>query len=385
MVAWIIVGVFVTYQVLLMLILPGKTIKGPATPIHNNEPIHKVNGFSSFVITLLSYEVASGDLLTFIGAQLGAEWNYRLFPGSILFDHWLDLLGAFTWFSVGVCLLLYVKGIYFPSSSDSGSSGNLVFDFYWGTELYPKIKSLDIKPLIHSRIGITLWAMLNVSYVHAQLEHSGVITNALWVNAIMQLIYIGKHHWWEEGYMATTDIVHDYEGFYLVYGCVVFMPFTFTLSGVSLVYHPSHHLSVLGAIVSSILCLGFIYLNYSADDQKQRVRATDGNCTIWGRPPKVIRAKTYGYTKKASLLLCSGWWGVSRHFHYLADIGSVFLWTLPAGWPWENPIVYFYWVFLTILFIDRAKRDDLRCARKYKQSWAKYCSLVPYKIFPYIW
>lgn len=42
----------------------------------------------------------------------------------------------------------------------------------------------------------------------------------------------------------------------------------------------------------------------------------------------------------------------------------------------------FLLVYLTILLVDRAWRDDLRCAEKYKGDWVRYCELVPYKIIP---
>ena len=34
--------------------------------------------------------------------------------------------------------------------------------------------------------------------------------------------------------------------------------------------------------------------------------------------------------EKKSLLLASGWWGISRHFHYIPEIAAAFFWTVPA-------------------------------------------------------
>lgn len=394
--SWTFFGAFILLQILFMLSLPGKSANGPTTP-NGNTPIYTLNGFKSFILTIVVYELLS---LPSIG----------IMQGGMLFTKMMPLLGVTTISSLGLCCILYFKGLYFPTyKEDSGSSGNLLFDFYWGTELYPKVGHLNLKLLIHSRIGMTLWALLNISYLHAQFEREGVITNAIILNTFFQLLYIGKHHWWEDGYIATTDIIHDYEGFYLVYGCIVFMPFTFTLSGISLVYQPQLQFSLLYVLILCFFCFLFIYLNFAADDQKLRVRQSEGRCSVWGRKPILIIAElspssTHNHggnnknndnddadvdarstRKNRSILLASGCWGISRHFHYFADIGGVFFWTLPAGLPWENPLVYFYWLFLTILFIDRANRDDVRCRRKYGEYWHRYCSLVPYKIFPYIW
>lgn len=83
-----------------------------------------------------------------------------------------------------------------------------------------------------------------------------------------------------------------------------------------------------------------------------------------------------------SLLLASGWWGVARHFHYVAEIMASFFWTLPAGF--SNPLPWFYTTFLVILLTDRLYRDDTRCQGKYGRYWTQYKELVPYMIIPYI-
>jgi hypothetical protein len=45
----------------------------------------------------------------------------------------------------------------------------------------------------------------------------------------------------------------------------------------------------------------------------------------------MIKAKymTKDDEERSSLLLASGWWGISRHFHYIPEILSAFFWTVP--------------------------------------------------------
>lgn len=43
---------------------------------------------------------------------------------------------------------------------------------------------------------------------------------------------------------------------------------------------------------------------------------------------------------------------------------------------------YCYVIFLTILLVDRAFRDDLRCGEKYGKYWQQYQSIVPYRLIP---
>jgi 7-dehydrocholesterol reductase len=203
------------------------------------------------------------------------------------------------------------------------------------------------------------------------------------VAVALQLIYIAKFFVWETGYLRSLDIMHDRAGYYICWGCLVWVPGIYTSSTLYLVGHPNH----LGLpLAVSIMTLGTacILINYFADRQRQLVRATNGDCTIWGKRPNTTVAHyiTAKGEAKTNLLLTSGWWGISRHFHYIPEILGAFFWTVPALFLNFSP--YFYVIFLTCLLIERAFRDDQRCANKYGSDWDVYCEQVPYKIIPYV-
>jgi protein-S-isoprenylcysteine O-methyltransferase Ste14 len=82
------------------------------------------------------------------------------------------------------------------------------------------------------------------------------------------------------------------------------------------------------------------------------------------------------------IFIPAGWWGISRHFHYVPEILAAVFWTLPAG---NHPLAWFYVFFLTLLLTDRSFRDDQRCLSKYGVYWKKYCDAVPYRMIPYIY
>jgi hypothetical protein len=48
-------------------------------------------------------------------------------------------------------------------------------------------------------------------------------------------------------------------------------------------------------------------------------------------------------------------------------------------------IPYFYPTYLLILLIWRERRDEARCSQKYREIWAEYCKLVPWRILPYVY
>ena len=178
------------------------------------------------------------------------------------------------------------------------------------------------------------------------------------------------------------DIQHDRAGYYICWGCLVWVPAVYTSAAFYLTAS-GPEIDVATALL--IFCAGWlcIWINYDSDRLRYVFRKTNGNCLIWGDAPKHIVAsyKTSSGEKKTSLLLVDGWWKISRHFHYVPEILASFFWSLPAL---NSGLVgpYFYVIYLTILLTDRAFRDDSRCRAKYGKNWDDYCTTVPYKIVP---
>lgn len=366
-VAWSMIACFIVFELILMRILPGKKFYGPPTA-KGYMPLYKENGFLAFVITIAIFCLASFGL--------------QLFPATILYDNLGSIFGALNIFSLLFCVLLYLKGRFFPSTSDASTTKNILFDYYWGTELYPQVFGWHIKQFITSRFGMMSWGLFLISYCAKQAELSG-LANSMVISVALQGLYVAKFFLWEKGYLRSLDIMHDRAGFYICWGCLVWVPCVYTSPGMYLVLHPVQ-LSTALAWIISVLGVISVLINYLADKQRMLVRETEGNCKIWGRKPTILLThyKTLKGDTKSSILLASGWWGISRHFHYIPEITSAFFWSVPALFTHFSP--YFYVCFLSILLLDRAFRDDKRCAKKYGQDWNKYCELVPYKIIPFL-
>ena len=198
--AWKIIIPYAIFQLILMKILPGKMTKGPVTPT-GNVPIYKANGMLAYAVTLVAFFVSAYIL--------------KLFNPAEVYDHFLEIIGALNLISLVFCLGLSLKGRYFPSSSDSGCSGSFIFDYYWGTELYPRILDFDVKMFTNCRFGMMSWPLLILCYAAKQYESHG-LSDSMIVAVGIQLIYLTKFFHWEMGYMKTLDIMHDRAGFYLV-------------------------------------------------------------------------------------------------------------------------------------------------------------------------
>ncbi|MBU6446302.1 MAG: 7-dehydrocholesterol reductase, partial [Verrucomicrobia bacterium] len=222
--AWKILAIFASFQLLLMKVVPGKPFMGPITP-KGNIPVYKANGFACFLITFVTFYLAS--------------FKFHWFSPTILYDHLGPLLGALNSFSLLFCLFLYFKGRFAPSSTDCGTSGYHLFDYYWGTELYPRILDWDVKMFTNCRFGMMGWPLLLLSYAAKQEQLYG-LSDAMLVSVVLQLIYIGKFFVWETGYLRSLDIMHDRAGFMICWGCLVWVPCIYTSPTMYLVHHPIH-------------------------------------------------------------------------------------------------------------------------------------------------
>jgi 7-dehydrocholesterol reductase len=111
--AFKIIAVYAAFQAALQLLLPGHTVYGPISPA-GNRPVYKANGVAAYLLTLLTYL---------------ALWWFGIFNPTIVYDHLGEIYSTLIFGSFVFCIFLYIKGHLAPSSTDSGSSGNLIIDF----------------------------------------------------------------------------------------------------------------------------------------------------------------------------------------------------------------------------------------------------------------
>lgn len=361
-VAWKLILSFMAYQLFLMRFVPGNRFEATVTP-SGHKPVYNANGVQCYVISIVTLFALS-----------------LYYDIGIVYDKLGNILSSLNFFAIFFCAFLTIKGLNFPSTADSGSNGSLIVDFFWGTELYPRIFGWDVKQFTNCRCGMMYWQIGILCYAYRQYTLYGYVSSSMLVSVVLQSVYIAKFFVWETGYFCSMDIQHDRAGYYICWGCLVWVPSMYTIHTYFLTTHP---MLLSGPCTVFFLAAGVfcIWWNYDCDRQRQEFRRTNGRAKVWGAPPTYIEAQ---YTTKdgevrTSLLLTSGWWKLARHFHYVPEILSSVFWMVPAS-PYLLP--YFYPVYLTILLVDRAWRDDARCAAKYGKYWEQYCARVPKKIIP---
>ncbi len=362
-------ALFGVFELLLLLFLPGPVRDGPVTPA-GQRPRYRLNGVPAWFVTHAA----------FLGASYGLGW----FSPGIIYDHFGEILVTLTASCLVLCGLLYWKGIVAPSTPDAGPSGNVILDYFWGVELHPALFGVDLKQLFNCRLSMMGWSLTVISCAARQAQDIGHVSSSMFVCVSLTVAYLFKFFWWEGGYFQTLDIMHDRFGYYICWGVMAWVPGVYTLTARYLVDHP-RDLGAFGTSALLVVGLASLWANYAADAERQRVRATNGNTNVWGRPPALIHAQytTADGQTHESLLLASGFWGLSRHFHYVPELVLALAWSLPAGF--DRFLPYFYFMFLTILLVDRAGRDDKRCRAKYGRYWDEYCARVPYRILPWVY
>ena len=198
--AWTFIGCFAVFELILMRLIPGKRMTGPVTP-KGNTPVYKANGLQVYFITVA----------VFVGLAY-----FKIFNPVDIYDNFPYIIGALCCSSLFIVFGLYLKGRFAPSSTDSSVSGAFFFDYFWGSELYPRVFGWDVKLFTNCRFGMMSWALLVICYAWKQYDSYGHVSASMAVSVALQLIYITKFFHWEMGYMRTLDIMHDRAGFMIV-------------------------------------------------------------------------------------------------------------------------------------------------------------------------
>lgn len=168
--AWKIILSYMAFELFLMKFVPGKKFESTLTPT-GHLPTYNANGVQCYVISI---------------ATLALLAYFDLFNPSIVYDNMGKLLSSMNLFALCFCAMLTWKGLYRPSTQDCGSNGNLVFDFFWGTELYPRILGWDVKMFTNCRFGMMFWQLGLLCYACKQYEIYGSVSSSMLVSVLLQ-------------------------------------------------------------------------------------------------------------------------------------------------------------------------------------------------------
>src|SRR6202012_4564232 len=106
--------------------------------------------------------------------------------------------------------------------------------------LYPQVAGWSLKMFTNCRFGMMGWPLIILSFAAGQAASPGGLSDSMVGAVQIQLVYIAKFFWWDTGYLRSLDIMHARAGFYICWGCLVWVPDIYTSSTLYLVGHPNH-------------------------------------------------------------------------------------------------------------------------------------------------
>lgn len=414
-------------QLVLYVILPGQEVEGTELACGGRLK-YKFNGESCLAVSksqpneLLAFPTA---VLILSGLAFGTYMNGADFAvWTFLWEKYPQVVAANLIICTSIALFVYLNSFYVPAAGQpnpelrqlapGGHSGNMLYDFFIGRELNPRVqlpipfvseasRTIDLKVWNEMRPGLLGWIIMNLSNIARQYRTYGYITDSIVLSTVFQAFYVLDGLYMEPAILTTMDVIMDGFGFMLSFGDLVWVPFIYNFQTRYLAMFP-YELGLQGiAGVLAPTAVGYMIFR-GANNQKNRFR-TDPN------DPRVKEIK-YIQTASGSRLMTSGWWGMARHINYLGDWLLSWSYSLPTGISgfliletfnpstgelqkqavqtrqvrgWGMIFTYFFLVYFGVLLLHRERRDEEKCKRKYGKDWDRYTSLVRSRIIPGIY
>ncbi len=348
---WLIAG----GVLLLHLVLPARRIEGYVMGEDGRPLVYRINGLFVFIVTLASWGVAC-----FLG-WLPFDWLYT--------HRWEGLAGAV------VMGFVYTFYIVLPAPKVRSS---LLKDLFFGRVENPRALSgrVDVKMFLYL-FGATLLALNILSFAaHHWLLYRGDSSLGVLLYVVLFGWFLCDYLIFERVHLYTYDIFAERVGFKLGWGCLAFYPYFYCVGLWSTAELPSPGRSHVFLALSAVVFFIGWGLARGANMQKYFFKRDPEHIFLGIFRPEAI-------SDGQRRLLCSGFWGISRHVNYLGEILMATGLAMSLGWPKLGP--WLYPLYYVLLLVPRERDDERRCAAKYGALWTAYCQRVRRRIVPWLY
>ncbi|XP_031784406.1 delta(14)-sterol reductase TM7SF2 [Nasonia vitripennis] len=273
-----------------------------------------------------------------------------------------------------LAVILYAKGGRAPVANLNmfGSTHNIIYDFWQGREVNPRVGPLDIKLLLF-RTGLIGATIINLAAIvkivkEAEFLELSNLNLAALIVASLQIVYLLDSLIFESTFVTTFEIMYEGTGYMLTVEYLIY-PYLATITTRYLLIHKVHQSVYLLSLFVVSFFVGYVIYRAS-NSQKDQFRKNPFS-------PSLSHLETIP-TKRGKRLIVSGLWGHVRHPNYLGDI---LMHCSMACLSFATDILpYVLALQVTLLLIYRALRDNARCKKRYGYAWEQYCSRVKYMI-----
>ena len=346
---------------LLQLILPARKVPGYVTDPATGEPRrYRLNGLLVFVVVLIvwAFELTGMERAWFYRSSV-----YAVAGGTVL------------------AVIFTLVAVFSQPRSENENTWLALWEGR-SRELSFLGERFDVKMYLYV-VGGAMFSLNALSGAAYHYELFGDDSNpGVFLYAAFFTFYIMDYFVFERVQLYTYDLIHENLGFKLLWGGLIVYGWLYILPLWGMAVHPDPGFSGLGRYVwligTPVLFLGGWAIGRGANLQKYTFKRWPDRKFLGLIEPVHIEA---GDRK----ILCSGFWGVARHFNYLGEGFLALSISLVFGyvgnlWSWT------YFIFIVSFFTTRQIYDDRFCAEKYgPEKWAEYQERVKYRIFPGIY
>ena len=345
---------------LAQLVLPGRRVPGYVINPKTGEPRnYRLNGVLVFALALIVWAWA------FEPMGIPRDWFYH--------SSFYAVVGGTVFTAIFAVLAVF--------SQPRDEIGNPLMALWKGRaqEISFFGERFDVKMYFYV-VGGTMLSLNALSGAVYHYERFGEDSNpGVFLYAGFFTFYILDYFIFERVQLYTYDLIHEKLGFMLIWGGLVVYGWLFILPLWGMAAHPDPGFSTAWTYVWLIGTATLFLLGWSigrgANLQKYTFKRWPDRKFLGIIEPRYIQA---GDRK----ILCSGLWGVARHFNYMGE-GFLALSIALVFGHFANPWAWTYFVFVVTFFTFRQRGDDKLCAEKYgADKWAEYKARVKYRIFP---
>ena len=343
---------------LAQMVLPGRWVPGYVVDAATGRPRrYRLNGILVFALALIVW--------AFELTGMPRDWFYRSSVYAVA--------GGTVFATIFTLIAVY--------SHPKREKRNFIADLWDGRvrELSFFGDRFDVKMYFYV-VGGTMFSLNALSGAVYHYERFGADSNpGVFLYAAFFTFYILDYFVFERVQLYTYDLIHEGLGFKLFWGGLIVYGWLFILPLWGMAAHPDPGLSPAWTnawlIGTTALFLFGWGISRGANLQKYTFKRWPERKFLGLMEPRYIEA---GERR----ILCSGLWGVARHFNYMGEGFLALSIALVFGYP-GNPWAWTYFAFIVSMFVWRQVVDDRQCAEKYgPEKWAEYRARVKYRIVP---
>ena len=374
--AWIMYWTFFVFEAACYLYLPGIYAKGKPLPHQHDLALdYYCSGLYSFYLTIV------------LAAGLHVS---GLFPLYTLIDEFGPLMSVAIISGFGISIIAYVSAVY--RNAQHRMTGYLVYDFFMGAELNPRMfEWLDFKMFFEVRLPWFILFLVTAGACARQYDQWGFVSGELTFLLMAHFLYANACAKGEQLIPPTWDIYYEKWGFMLIFWNCAGVPLTYCHATIYMSnLAPSTYRWPRAFLIFLFVSYLFAYWIWdTCGSQKNGFRAQQrGHDTISRKTFPQLPFRSAGDNPRTipvdpavgDDLLADGWYRYARKIHYTCDMYFALCWALVCGF--GSPFPWFYPVFFAVMIAHRARRDIVKCRKRYGKSWDQYEKTVPYLFIP---